>query len=156
MLLTSVLSMRTFLKGILFLADNGHFYTQNGNNTTSSKNKPGGFTWDRQHPHNLHHLMEKHQLLLNTRQFPSTTFPATRFWIISDQLVISMVNYKISQWESQNQVLSLGLKASKQILFPKHFIAGREKAAGTPRLCLSIQKSFSKKPKEQECEFSPR
>lgn len=66
-----------------------------------------------------------------------------------------MVNYKISQWECQNQVLSLGLKASKQILFPKHFIAGREKAAGTPRLCLSIQKSFSKNLRSRSVSFPP-
>lgn len=50
-----------------------------------------------------------------------------------------MVNYKISLWECKDQVLSLSSKASKQMLFSKHFTARGEKAAGTPWLFKSTR-----------------
>jgi len=88
--------------------------------------------------------MKKHWLLLNATQFPSTTFPATCFWVVSDQLVFSVANYKVSRWECQKQVLSLCLKASKQVLFSKHLTARREKGSRDTTALFNHASSSSK------------
>lgn len=71
-----------------------------------------------------------------------------------DQLIFSMVNYKISLWECKNQVLSLSLKASKQTLFSKHFTARGEKAAGHHGSVEAYEVIQKKSLKEWEWKFT--
>lgn len=100
--------------------------------------------------------MKKCQVTLKHWAMPEGHTPHNNSLLGWDQLVFSTVKYQISLWECKNQVLSLSLKASKQVLFSKHFPGRGEKAAGTPWLCLSLQGHSEKKSlKKWEWKFTP-